>query len=114
MIRLEMLFISETDLTGLEYLPLGLKDIFCDGKIKEELKLCSNNLSLWQEAHQKLMKKAGQEPIILDYTGVEPQRVTAVPNFLQEELDEEVIISENYNPELNYSSFLLRDSRSFA
>ena len=55
------------------------------------------------------MKQAGKEPLIINYNEIEPQKVTTTPEFLQEELDKDVNFSENCNPQLDYSNFLLRD-----
>jgi hypothetical protein len=46
MAKLESLNLRRTNLTGLEYLPLSLKKIKCDGKIKKELEFYNHNLAL--------------------------------------------------------------------
>jgi hypothetical protein len=63
------------------------------------------------------MKKVGQEPVILDYEGIEPEKVTTFPEYLQERLDrldKNIIPLKNYEPKLDYLDFILRDGRSFA
>ncbi|MCE8163458.1 MAG: HET domain-containing protein [Candidatus Moeniiplasma glomeromycotorum] len=100
--------------TGLEYLPLSLKHFRCGGKkIEKELDLYGNNLSLWRAIHPELMKKAGKEPVIIDYTVVEPQKLIVIPKSLQEEINKNITLSETYNTRPNYFGFLLRDGRPF-
>jgi len=112
--KLEELTISETNLTAdLEYLPLSLKEIARNGNIGTKLKFYNYDLALWKQFHSDLMQQSHQEPVTLDYAGVEPEKVTTGPEFLQEELNREITLSENYNSTLNYSDFLFRDGRPF-
>jgi hypothetical protein len=117
MSKLDWLNIYKTNLTtGLEYLPLSLKNVECgrnSSVVGEELVLHGHSLLLWQEVHLELMKKVGKEPVILNYEGVVPEKVTTIPKFLKRELEKNITLAENYNPQLNYSDFLLRDSRPF-
>ncbi|CAG8533585.1 5416_t:CDS:10 [Ambispora gerdemannii] len=74
----------------------------------EKLSIYGTNLTT--VTHPELMKKAGKEPIVLSYDGeIKLEKVTTAPEFLQEELEKELIFFENYHPPLNYSDFLLRD-----
>jgi hypothetical protein len=116
MSKLEELDISETNLTtGLEYLSLSLEEISCDGKIREELNLYNNNLSLRREINLELIKKTGKESVVLNcYEGIKPEKITTTPRFLQKELTKNITPQGNYNLNLNYSDFLLRDSRPFS
>ncbi|CAI2177706.1 4822_t:CDS:10, partial [Funneliformis geosporum] len=60
---LEKLNISQTKITtGLEYLPQSLKEIECEGKLKNEL-----------ETHPKLMEEAGKEKISDYYQKLKPE-----------------------------------------
>ena len=74
-----MLNIEKTNLTlDLQYLPLSLSEIKCNGKIiKDELNLYGNNLRVWQANHPELMEEqAGKELVIdnQDYTKSELKR----------------------------------------
>jgi len=60
------------------------------------------------------MKEAGKELITLDYSQSESIKAITTPYFSKKEISKKTKLIINYSPNLNYSSFLLRDPRPFS
>ena len=61
------------------------------------------------------MIKAGRDSSPVDYSKIEPTRITTLPDFLAEFLNNFLLPEAvNYDLNFNYLRFLLRDSRPFS
>ncbi|WNE40890.1 MAG: hypothetical protein mread185_000347 [Mycoplasmataceae bacterium] len=110
----------ERGITGLEYLPLSLREFHCnDGKIREELAYYGNNLALWQAAHPNLLERIGKKVSSSNYNYSKSKLLTVInlPNYLEENIskNKNEKTEVNYNlSNLNFSKFLLRDNNPFS
>ena len=112
--QLERLDIRGTSITaGLEYLPLSLQEINCDGTIRKKLILYHNNLIVWQVSHPELMQKAGKDLVVDNNDYNKSELKIVLTNIIK--LNQKSKLEDNHQlTNLKYSKFILRNYQPFS